>query len=66
MKLTMDLSWTDIEFTEQETKQLKKIVEDAMHMKLGVREDGYMKPVEVHLGRGTDVQDRKRRGDARS
>lgn len=38
----MDLSWTDIEFTEQETKQLKKIVEDAMHMKLGVREDGYM------------------------
>ena len=31
-----------------------------------VREDGYMKPVEVHLGRGTDVQDRKRRGEARS
>jgi hypothetical protein len=30
-----------------------------------VREDGHMKPVEVHLGRGTDVQDRKRRSEAR-
>lgn len=30
-----------------------------------VRGDGYMKPVEVHLGRGIDVQDRKKRGEAR-
>ena len=30
-----------------------------------VREDGYMKPVEVHLGRGMDVQNRKKRGEVR-
>lgn len=30
-----------------------------------VRSDGYMMPIEVHLGRGTDAQNRKKRGEVR-
>jgi hypothetical protein len=40
--------------------------DDQSEMIAAVREDGYMKPVELHLGRGTDVQDRKKRGEGRS
>ena len=29
-------------------------------------EDGYMKPVELHLGRGMDLQGRRKRGETRS
>lgn len=38
----MDLSYTTIEFTDTEKDWLKKPLEDAMHTKLGVREEGYM------------------------
>jgi hypothetical protein len=33
---------------------------------VAVTEDGYMKPVEVHLGRGMDFQGRRKRGEART
>lgn len=38
----MDLSYTEIKFTKQEEEYLKPMVEEAMHYKLGVREEGYM------------------------
>jgi len=57
-----------VEQLETEGKNEDEIANEDGQSELiaAVREDGYMKPVEVHLGRGTDVQDRKRRGEARS
>jgi hypothetical protein len=57
-----------VEQSENEARKNDEVVNEDEQSELiaAVREDGYMKPVEVHLGRGTDVQDRKRRGEARS
>ena len=57
-----------VEQSENEARKNDEVVNDDEQNELiaAVREDGYMKPVEVHLGRGTDVQNRKRRGEAKS
>jgi hypothetical protein len=30
-----------------------------------IKQDGFMKPVKLHMGRGMDIQDRKKRGEAK-
>lgn len=56
-----------IEYLETEGKRSEEGANDdeQSEMIAAVRGDGYMEPVNIHLGRGTDVQDRKKRGEAR-
>lgn len=53
-----------IEHLEAEGKENDEDAKDDVVI-AAVRGDGYMEPVNIHLGRGTDVQDRKKRGEAR-
>jgi hypothetical protein len=55
------------EYLEAEGKKHDEDADDDEPSELiaAVRRDGYMKPVEIHLGRGMDLQDRKKRSEAR-
>jgi hypothetical protein len=56
-----------IEYLEAEGKENEEGRNDDEQSDLvaAVRADGYMEPVKIHLGRGMDAQDRKKRSEAK-